>query len=556
MANRFFNANVQYLDASGNLLASGKLYFYVTGTSTLATTYSDSTLTTANANPVVLNSLGRLGDVFLDPAVTYKAVLKDSADVTIWTADPVVDPAANVTAAIQVFAGDPSGNVAGNAGTVGGAGASMVYDISNEILYICTTTGTVATAVWQNVAATLTGGIAETGVITPSTLAANTNNYEPTGGSGATTWRIQASSAINITGIAGGAAGRKVRLINIGTTRITLKTADTGSTAANRFTTGDYFGTGSGTDSDVLLDPDYTVTLHYDNVSTRWRIESIVAILPLGNQQFCENAAFALSVAANALTIALKTAAGNDPSPDSPVVVAFRSTTAVTGTFTKRMVTAALSVVVSAGSTLGFGNSETNLIHIGFIDNAGTIELAVSQDGAIWTEDRVISTTAEGGIGAADSRTVVYSTSARSSVACRLAAVATIQTGATAGNWSNAPSRLAGVASYPVQPFKNTIKAWGNANGAGTTLNDSFNISSITDNGTGDITFTYAVAMASANYSTFGLAQGISGVQPDNGISINSTGGLTTGAARLFGYDGSGGELEDPTLYTFGAVGW
>ena len=45
-------------------------------------------------------------------------------------------------------------------------------------------------------------------------------------------------------------------------------------------------------------------------------------------------------------------------------------------------------------------------------------------------------------------------------------------------------------------------KAWVNLNGTGTAaLRDSYNVSGITDNGTGDYTTTWATAMSSGNYS-------------------------------------------------------
>ena len=45
-------------------------------------------------------------------------------------------------------------------------------------------------------------------------------------------------------------------------------------------------------------------------------------------------------------------------------------------------------------------------------------------------------------------------------------------------------------------------KAWVNFNGTGTVaIRDSYNVSSITDNGVGDYTANFAVAMADPNYS-------------------------------------------------------
>jgi hypothetical protein len=55
-------------------------------------------------------------------------------------------------------------------------------------------------------------------------------------------------------------------------------------------------------------------------------------------------------------------------------------------------------------------------------------------------------------------------------------------------------------------------KAWVNFNGTGTVaIRDSFNVSSITDNGTGDYTVNFTTAMPNANYCWLGIAKGIDG---------------------------------------------
>lgn len=84
---RLDNIGKQFFDANGDPLAGGKLYFYASGTSTLATTYSDSALSSANANPVILSADGRMPDVFY--AGFLKIVLTDANDVVIETRDPV-----------------------------------------------------------------------------------------------------------------------------------------------------------------------------------------------------------------------------------------------------------------------------------------------------------------------------------------------------------------------------------------------------------------------------------------------------------------------------------
>jgi hypothetical protein len=80
------------VDGNGNVRANAKLYFYQTGTTTLQNTYADASLSAVNANPVVADSNGLFPAIYLGEAPTftsYKGVLKTSADVTVWTADPI-----------------------------------------------------------------------------------------------------------------------------------------------------------------------------------------------------------------------------------------------------------------------------------------------------------------------------------------------------------------------------------------------------------------------------------------------------------------------------------
>lgn len=172
----------------------------------------------------------------------------------------------------------------------------------------------------------------------------------------------------------------------------------------------------------------------------------VMANLGSGGTIFVSSADAALnlglvaSVAANALTIALKGADGADPSATNPVLITFRSATAATGTPVLRSVTAATSVVVSSGSTLGSTNGNANWVYVYALDNAGTIELAVSASKS-WDEGSVQTTTAEGGAGGADSKTVLYSTTQRTDKAIRLLGRVK-STQATAGTWATAPSEI------------------------------------------------------------------------------------------------------------------
>lgn len=158
------------------------------------------------------------------------------------------------------------------------------------------------------------------------------------------------------------------------------------------------------------------------------------------------NYALSASVAANALTIALKNAAGSDPSSNDPVTIAFRNATATTGTPSVLTITAALSLVVSSGSTLGTVNSIPHRLWVVLFNDGGTARLGIintqASDGLMPLADDVLtSSTAEGGAGGADSAGVIYTDSAVSSKGMRvLGYIESTQT--TAGTWATAPSKL------------------------------------------------------------------------------------------------------------------
>lgn len=140
------------------------------------------------------------------------------------------------------------------------------------------------------------------------------------------------------------------------------------------------------------------------------------------------------SVAANALTVTL-----------NATTLDFRSATLTSGTVVSRVISSPVSVVVSSGSTLGTVSAVQSRIVVLALDNAGTVELAVVNisGGNDLTETGLISTTAEGGAGAADSASTVYSTTARTNLAYRV--VGYIEsTQATAGTWATTPSTIQG----------------------------------------------------------------------------------------------------------------
>jgi hypothetical protein len=85
-----WGAGAQLFDNSGNVLSGGKIYTYAAGTTTPAVTYTDVTGHTANSNPIILNSAGRVPyEIWLTLGQLYKFVLKDSNDTLIATYDNI-----------------------------------------------------------------------------------------------------------------------------------------------------------------------------------------------------------------------------------------------------------------------------------------------------------------------------------------------------------------------------------------------------------------------------------------------------------------------------------
>jgi len=102
--------------AAANGLDAGsgfKLEFFASGTTTPKDTYSDKNRNTPNSNPVVADSAGRFGSIFMGTG-SYRVVLKDADDVTIWTRDDVAGGYAT-----EVSEALASANVTGFLGAIG-----------------------------------------------------------------------------------------------------------------------------------------------------------------------------------------------------------------------------------------------------------------------------------------------------------------------------------------------------------------------------------------------------------------------------------------------------
>ena len=152
-----------------------------------------------------------------------------------------------------------------------------------------------------------------------------------------------------------------------------------------------------------------------------------------------ENVSLVPSVGGNALTMTIKTKAGAVPSTADPVLVGVRNAVLGTGANNSRAITAATSLTISSGSTMGHRNAVAGRLYWYLIDNAGTPELAVASTN--FGPQGIISTTAEGGAGGADDARTMYSATARANVPYRCIG-RSLDTQAAAGTWTANPSLI------------------------------------------------------------------------------------------------------------------
>jgi hypothetical protein len=101
---------LQFFDANGNPLVGGQLYTYAAGTTTPLASYTDSSGSTANTNPIILDSRGE-ANVWLASGTAYKFVLQTATGTTIWTVD-------NIDATLGTMASQNANAVAITGGTI------------------------------------------------------------------------------------------------------------------------------------------------------------------------------------------------------------------------------------------------------------------------------------------------------------------------------------------------------------------------------------------------------------------------------------------------------
>lgn len=91
-----------------------------------------------------------------------------------------------------------------------------------------------------------------------------------------------------------------------------------------------------------------------------------------------------------------------------------------------------------------------------------------------------------------------------------------------------------------------SARAWVNFIGTGTvSINASGNVSSITDNGTGDYTVNFTTAMPNANYCVSTTVQRTTATLGNSGLNYGSSSTLTTSSFRVLTTNAAATTLED-----------
>jgi hypothetical protein len=81
----------QFFDNNGVILSGGKIYTYAAGTTTPQATYTSASGTTPHANPIVLDSAGRVpgGEIWLTDGLVYKFVIETATGILLGTYDNI-----------------------------------------------------------------------------------------------------------------------------------------------------------------------------------------------------------------------------------------------------------------------------------------------------------------------------------------------------------------------------------------------------------------------------------------------------------------------------------
>ncbi|MBU6231825.1 hypothetical protein KGP36_04090 [Patescibacteria group bacterium] len=239
MANYYLSpvagAGAQFFDNNGAVAAGGELYTYAAGTTTLQTTYTTSAGNVANANPILLDSAGRVpNEIWFPEGQNFKFVLQvlvNGAWLTLWTADNIYGLGDNLygtSGAGQVSTTNATTNSISTAGGINAVGA--VAAGSAAITGAITGSSISVSGAVTGASAAITNGITGASVSVSGAV---------TGASAAVTGAVTAASASTSGAINAGSslseAGAAISTKYLGVASQAVDSAKLGGTAAASF---------------------------------------------------------------------------------------------------------------------------------------------------------------------------------------------------------------------------------------------------------------------------------------------------------------------------------
>jgi hypothetical protein len=307
------NAKQQYLDANGNPLAGGFVYYYIPSTTTFKNTYQDAALTILNSNPIILDSAGECityGDG------SYRQIVTDVNGNLIWDQPTVtcatVSYVDSKIAALGTMAVQNANSVSITGGTMNGVTGTN----SGMTVGVATTANNLLNNNWATSSAqtinTFTGAISATtltvsatsvivrlgSILSGSSVTANTQitnqltstgaavvspTYSSGGEIGAYVIVLSSSTSIAIGQLVSGTGVPSNTLVTgINGSTITLSKSFTVQAAGtyNFYTTG---GVGTYTVNTSQTTASTTITQNYAKLNFAYNGNNVAVVDPLGN---------------------------------------------------------------------------------------------------------------------------------------------------------------------------------------------------------------------------------------------------------------------------------
>ena len=194
-------------------------------------------------------------------------------------------------------------------------------------------------------------------------------------------------------------------------------------------------------------------------------------------------------------------------------------------------------------SKIRLHGSSSGYTEIAPVAASGNNTITLPNDGTIIAHD------AAGAIGV----TSVRATNAHFSGTTRVTTGITTTAQITTAKVTTIQDASGGNSSTPEQIEQGRAKAWVNFDGTTNTsgscdVRNSFNVSSVTDNGTGDYTINFTSALANANYVVTGTSGGQNNTTNGSVYQYDQGTAKTTSACRIITFTTSGGFVDAPQI--------